>query len=95
MKRPLATAFFFLAILPFAACNVGPDVGPACTPSRCQSDQMCVDYVTDHGKGTQCVGTDCASDDCACALKRCNNADSAHCLVVEGGVHLSNCWLPI
>jgi hypothetical protein len=95
MKKISALAVLSLTILPFAACGVSSDAGPACSPSRCQPDQMCVDYVTDMSKGTQCVGTDCAADDCECAKTRCNNATTARCEVVAGGVHLSNCWLPI
>lgn len=68
-------------------------VGPACGDETCEQGLACVDYVTDMSTGTQCMTLPENCTDCACAVDLCTNPIAAQCEAVQGGLHLSNCFL--
>lgn len=75
----------------FAGCGKSAsDPGPACEPSACAGNEVCVDYKTDMSTGTQCLVTEC--DDCDCAIAEHCGQSGATCKEVENGLRLSNCF---
>ncbi len=86
-----------LAAIAFAiaACG-GGGVETPCAGSMCSDEQVCVDYVTDGGNGTQCMmRPECDADDCSCILARLCNNQQATCVSSDEGTHVSNCIVSI